>query len=93
MAVMRSGKLWGISYCVTFTLKVKYIKKSKLNMTVGEDGGERATDTKTEAADIHEKQSYLWTKAFCESLHATEGGAKLNTTAVKKHAQQSVGGT
>lgn len=37
--------------------------------------------------------SYLWTKAFGESLHATNGGAELNATAVQKHTQQSVGGT
>lgn len=37
--------------------------------------------------------SYLWTKAFCESLHATESGAELNAAAVQKHTQQSVGGT
>lgn len=37
--------------------------------------------------------SYLWTEAFCESLHATKGGAELHTAAVQKHTQQSVGGT
>lgn len=68
MAVMRSGKLWGISYCVTFTLKVKYIKKSKLNMTVGEDGVERATDTRTEAADIHEKHLTSGLKPFVKAF-------------------------
>ena len=49
-----------------------------------------------EAADIHEwawETSYLWTEAFCESLHATKGGAELNAAAVQKHTQQCVGST
>lgn len=36
--------------------------------------------------------TYFWTKAFCKSFHATKGGAKLNSTAVQKNTQQSMGG-
>ncbi len=46
-------------------------------------------ETQKVPVDRHEwvgETSYLWTKAFCESLHATEGGAELNTTAVQKDA-------
>lgn len=38
-------------------------------------------------------ETYLWTKSFSKSLHATKGGAELNTAAVQKYTQQGMGGT
>lgn len=39
------------------------------------------------------ENAYLWAEAFCESFHATQGGAKLDTTAIQKHTQQGMSGT
>lgn len=35
---------------------------------------------------------HLWTEAFSEGLHATEGSAQLNPTTVQEHAQKCMGG-